>query len=213
MTSTTLTTAPVTKSVQHVPKKVRMRVPINTRVGVRDFFFAKRGLFGVQSRERFGVRFCEAIDRICVCIIDIVFVSGYLSATVGVVVVSFASTDQKTRAAAAFARARERERERESNSTYYTAFYNSRARQRRTKRGRKRPLVDDDVIEKHYFDTLDFLASFFFSRKRRRRPIMFHNALILGGPKNVVVMIIVISYHRQEEQRRAKQTRSAHKIF
>ena len=174
-----------------------------------EIFFLRGSLFGVQSRERFGVRFCEAIDRICVCIIDIVFVSGYLSATVGVVVVSFASTDQKTRAAAAFARARERE----SNSTYYTAFYNSRARQRRTKRGRKRPLVDDDVIEKHYFDTLDFLASFFFSRKRRRRPIMFHNALILGGPKNVVVMIIVISYHRQEEQRRAKQTRSAHKIF
>ena len=111
MTSTTLTTAPVTKSVQHVPKKVRMRVPINTRVGVRDFFFAKRGLFGVQSRERFGVRFCEAIDRICVCIIDIVFVSGYLSATVGVVVVSFASTDQKTRKLLLLlSRARERER-------------------------------------------------------------------------------------------------------
>ena len=165
MTSTTLTTAPVTKSVQHVPKKVRMRVPINTRVGVRDFFFAKRGLFGVQSRERFKrVRFCEAIDRICVCIIDIVFVSGYLSATVGVVVVSFASTDQKTRAAAAFAR----ERERESNSTYYTAFYNSRARQRRTKRGRKRrPLVDDDdVIERNTTLTPWIFWPLFFFREK-----------------------------------------------
>ena len=49
MTSTTLTTAPSAKSVQKVPKKVRMRVPIAS-----SFFFlrggARAGLFGFQSR-------------------------------------------------------------------------------------------------------------------------------------------------------------------
>ena len=123
MTSTTLTTAPIAKSVQKVPKKVR-RVPIN-RVGVRDFFFARRSFrFPKQSVSGSD---SEAIDRICVYIIDIVFVWVSLSlspslgkrnasATVGVVV--SASTDQKTRAAAAFARAREREREREREQQY-----------------------------------------------------------------------------------------------
>ena len=53
--------------------------------------------------------------------------------------------------------------------------------------------MDEDVIEKHSFDTLDFLASFFFSRKRRP-PILFQNALFLRGPKNVVM--IIISYHQ-----------------
>ena len=50
MTSTTLTTAPSAKSVQKVPKKVRMRVPIAS-----SFFFLRGGaralgLFGFQSR-------------------------------------------------------------------------------------------------------------------------------------------------------------------
>ena len=74
MTSTTLTTAPIAKSVQ-VPKKVRI-VPIN-RVGVRDFFFARRS-FRFPKQSVSGSDF-EAIDRICVYIIDIVFVWVSLS--------------------------------------------------------------------------------------------------------------------------------------
>ena len=122
MTSTTLTTAPIAKSVQ-VPKKVRI-VPIAS-----SFFFARRstgGSFRFPKQSVSGSD-SEAIDRICVYIIDIVFVWVSLSlspslgkrnasATVGVVV--SASTDQKTRAAAAFARAREREREREREQQY-----------------------------------------------------------------------------------------------
>ena len=172
MTSTTLTTAPITKSVQ-VPKKVRI-VPIAS-----SFFFARRstgGSFRFPKQSVSGSD-SEAIDRICVYIIDIVFVWVSLSLSPSLrgretlqqlLESSFRRRPTKKRELLLLSRARERERE--SNSTY-TAFY-SRARQRRTRgRRKKRPLVDDDVIEKH-FDTLDFLASFFFREKEEDQCFM-----------------------------------------
>ena len=143
MTSTTLTTAPIAKSVQ-VPKKVRI-VPIAS-----SFFFARRstgGSFRFPKQSVSGSD-SEAIDRICVYIIDIVFVWVSLSlspslgkrnasATVGVVV--SASTDQKTRAAAAFARARERERERERATVLIQPFIVARDKEGHEGGGRRGP--------------------------------------------------------------------------
>ena len=124
MTSTTLTTAPVTKSVQHVPKKVRIRVPINNRVGVRDFFFARRS-FRCPKQGAFRGPILWS-DRSNLCVYNRYRFRLWVSFSNCWSRRRFFRVDRPKNAEAAAA-AFARERERESNSTYYTAFYNSRA--------------------------------------------------------------------------------------
>ena len=112
MTSTTLTTAPIAKSVQ-VPKKVRI-VPI----ALVAFFFAR--VFREEESFRSVGALSHRSDRSnCVYIIDIVFV-GYLSLSFIGEEKRFSNcwsrrfgVDRPKNASCCCFRARERERERE----------------------------------------------------------------------------------------------------
>ena len=143
MTSTTLTTAPIAKSVQ-VPKKVRI-VPIAS-----SFFFARRstgGSFRFPKQSVSGSD-SEAIDRICVYIIDIVFVWVSLSLSPSLrgretlqqlLESSFRRRPTKKRELLLLSRARERERERERATVLIQPFIVARDKEGHEGGGRRGP--------------------------------------------------------------------------